>query len=233
LRKPLQTRLRQPRFRVDLVLLEILENRIAWRVEGLNLGKFDATLMHRTSYHAGRIVAPELKVSKIGPQRLPLGMFSAFRSSPVGMRRQPSDCNDHTSLRRRGRFIRAQKTERGDWYGRSGVAQKQGKAVMSKQFRLFQNGATARAFACWAYLDEAAEQRLLAGQPRLRPADWHAGDRAWLIGLVAPFGGIDGVLANLKQTTFKDSRLMAMRPGPDGKGMIAFEVQVEASRAAA
>lgn len=103
--------------------------------------------------------------------------------------------------------------------------------VMAKQFRLFRNGDKPRAFACWAYLDEEAEKRLLSGQPRLRPGEWHGGDRAWLIDVIAPFGGLDSVLANLKQTEFKDRRLMAMRPSPDGKGMVAFEVSVEAKAA--
>lgn len=105
--------------------------------------------------------------------------------------------------------------------------------VMAKQFRIFRNGSRPVAFACWAYLDEEAEKRLLSGQPRLRPGDWRTGERAWLIDVVAPFGGVGDVLANLKQTNFKDQPLMALRPQPDGKGMAAFEVKAEAKPATA
>jgi cytolysin-activating lysine-acyltransferase len=102
--------------------------------------------------------------------------------------------------------------------------------VMVKQFRLFKNGNRPFAFASWAYLDEEAEKRLLAGQPRLRPGDWRSGDRLWLIDVVAPFGGADGVLAHLKQKIFPEQRLMALRPNPDGKGVVAGEVKVEAKK---
>lgn len=103
--------------------------------------------------------------------------------------------------------------------------------VAQKQFRLFRNGAQPFAFACWAFLNEEGEQRLKAGQQRLRPSDWRSGDRAWLIDIVAPFGNVDGVLANLKQSIFKERRLMAMRLAPDGKGMVAVEVTTAAKEA--
>jgi cytolysin-activating lysine-acyltransferase len=99
-------------------------------------------------------------------------------------------------------------------------------SVMNKQFRLFKSGNRPFAFVSWALLDEEAEKRLLAGQPRLRPGDWRAGDRLWLIDLVAPFGGADGVLKEVKQKLFADRKVMALRPNPDGKGVVAGEVEL-------
>ena len=103
-------------------------------------------------------------------------------------------------------------------------------SVMNKQFRLFKSGNRPFAFVSWAMLDEEAEKRLLAGQPRLRPGDWRAGDRFWLIDLVAPFGGADGVLKEIKQKMFADRKLMALRPNADGKGVVAGEVTPEAKK---
>ncbi|MFZ5763631.1 MAG: toxin-activating lysine-acyltransferase [Thermodesulfobacteriota bacterium] len=102
--------------------------------------------------------------------------------------------------------------------------------VMIRQFRLFKSGNRPFAFVSWAFLDEEAEKRLLSGQTRLRPGDWRSGDRLWLIDVVAPFGGADGVLAHLKQKIFPEQRLMALRPNPEGKGVVAGEVKVEAKK---
>lgn len=99
-------------------------------------------------------------------------------------------------------------------------------AVMAKQFRLFKNGDRPFAYASWALLDEEAEKRLVGGQPRLRPGDWRSGDRLWLIDLVAPFGGQDGVLKHLKENLFADRKLMALRRNPNGGGMQAGEIGI-------
>lgn len=96
--------------------------------------------------------------------------------------------------------------------------------IMGRQFRIFKTGDRPFAFVTWALLDEDGEKRLLAGQPRVRPGDWRAGDRLWVIDVVAPFGGADGVLTHLKQRLFKERRVMTLRPGPAGGGTAAIEV---------
>lgn len=96
--------------------------------------------------------------------------------------------------------------------------------IMARQFRIFKTGDRPFAFVTWALLNEEAEKRLLAGQPRVRPGDWRAGDRLWVIDVVAPFGGADGVLTHLKQRLFKERRVMTLRPGTEGKGILAEEV---------
>jgi cytolysin-activating lysine-acyltransferase len=104
--------------------------------------------------------------------------------------------------------------------------------LMRKQFRLFRNGERPFAYTSWAYLDEVTEQRLLAGQTRLQPGDWHAGNRPWIIDIVVPFGGREGVINNLKQTLFKDAVLKVLNPAPDGKEVAGDEVSDVMSRAA-
>ncbi|MEO5375842.1 MAG: toxin-activating lysine-acyltransferase, partial [Alphaproteobacteria bacterium] len=103
-------------------------------------------------------------------------------------------------------------------------------ALTARQFRLFVNGATPYAYASWAFLDEEAESRLLSGQPRLRPGDWNSGDRAWLIDLVAPFGGADGLARSIKTQAFRERPLKALRPRADGKGFEGVEIVAAESR---
>jgi len=91
-------------------------------------------------------------------------------------------------------------------------------AIMLKQFRIWHQEGTPVAYASWAFLSEEAEQRLLSGVRKLSPGDWNSGDRAWLIDLVAPHGGGEGFLANLKQKVFADRELKTLRPDPDGNG---------------
>ena len=73
------------------------------------------------------------------------------------------------------------------------------------------------AFASWAFLNEEAEQRLMTGKGRIAPGMWNSGDRVWLMDLVAPFGGRDDALKELKSAVFPGRTVKTMAPGPDGK----------------
>lgn len=65
--------------------------------------------------------------------------------------------------------------------------------VLAEQFRIFRAGGTPVGYAVWAYLSEDAETRLRDQAEsgvgaRLSPDDWKAGDRLWLVDLVAVEG---------------------------------------------
>ena len=96
-------------------------------------------------------------------------------------------------------------------------------ALMLKQFRVFRKDNTPVALATWAYLDEESEARITDNVRRLRPGDWKSGDRLWLIDLIAPFGGNDQVLKELREQVFKDKKIKTLQPAPDGKGMAVVE----------
>ncbi len=98
--------------------------------------------------------------------------------------------------------------------------------VMLRQFRLVRGKDKPQAFVTWAMLNEEAEQRLMAGHTRLKPSDWNAGDRAWIVDLIAPFGGQEAVLKEIKQRLFADKPLKLLQPGKDGKP-VAGEVRVK------
>jgi len=91
--------------------------------------------------------------------------------------------------------------------------------VTLKQFRLYRTDKTPWAYASWAFLTEEAEQRLIKGERRLQPAEWRAGNRPWLIDVISPFGGAEGVLKDIRETVLPDYEVKALAPGEDGKGM--------------
>src|SRR2546426_9170112 len=83
------------------------------------------------------------------------------------------------------------------------------------------------AFVSWALLTEEVEKRVQSGAWRLQPADWRSGDRLWVVDLVAPHGGLDAVLMDLRENVFpacvfKIVRLPVNARGPtveEGKGV--------------
>jgi len=89
--------------------------------------------------------------------------------------------------------------------------------IMLRQFALFRQGPRPIAYASWAMVNEEVEKRLMAGQPRLAPAEWRSGDRVWLIDLVAPFGGADRLFGELRSRVLAGREVKAMRSGPEGR----------------
>ncbi|MDZ7839512.1 MAG: toxin-activating lysine-acyltransferase [Gammaproteobacteria bacterium] len=57
-------------------------------------------------------------------------------------------------------------------------------------------GGLPTAYASWAFLSQEAESSYRATH-KLRPGDWHSGDRLWLVDCVAPFGGAAALLEEL------------------------------------
>lgn len=76
-------------------------------------------------------------------------------------------------------------------------------ALLMEQFRIYNGPNAPAAVALWAYVSEEVEQRLTEGGAKLRADEWRCGDRAWLIELVAPFGGQDEILADLAASVFE------------------------------
>lgn len=81
------------------------------------------------------------------------------------------------------------------------------------QFRLWHEKNVPVAFASWALLSEATEQRVMeglklgTGLPKLRPDEWQGGERLWLWDMVAPFGGAEKAFEELKTVVFPGREL--------------------------
>ena len=56
----------------------------------------------------------------------------------------------------------------------------------------------------WATVNDEVESRLLSGNARMRPQDWKSGDKLWVVEVLAPFGGTDEMLKDLKAKVFAD-----------------------------
>lgn len=93
--------------------------------------------------------------------------------------------------------------------------------ILTRQFRLFKVGNKPYAFVSWANLNDQVIARVMGGNPRLSPSEWNCGDQAWLIDIVAPFGGAEGVLKELKAKVFADRPLMTVRR--EGEGVKVVE----------
>ena len=89
--------------------------------------------------------------------------------------------------------------------------------VAAGQFRLWRKDNLPLAFASWAFLNEETEQRMIAGQNRLAPGAWKSGDRLWLMDLIAPFGGKEEVLKELKEQVFPGRTIKSLQPDAEGK----------------
>ena len=58
---------------------------------------------------------------------------------------------------------------------------------------------------------------LAAGTTKLRPQDWKSGTELWVVEAVAPFGGADVMVADLKQRVFPTREISFLAIGTDGR----------------
>lgn len=90
--------------------------------------------------------------------------------------------------------------------------------ILLKQFRLYRDKQGRPAgLVLWANLTEEAERRLEAGATRLRPQDWNAGNRLWVIDVVAPAVDGNAILQDLKDTVFKGQQFKYHRTDANGR----------------
>jgi len=75
-------------------------------------------------------------------------------------------------------------------------------AILLEQFRIWNGPNSPAAVALWATVSDETQARLEAGANKLRPDEWQNGDNPWLIDLVAPFGAVDEILADLSLSVF-------------------------------
>ncbi len=74
--------------------------------------------------------------------------------------------------------------------------------IVLQQFRIFYAPQRPIGVALWARVAPHVAERLATGNARLSPQDWKSGDELWLVDIVAPFGGKDEMLKDLKLNVF-------------------------------
>ena len=95
--------------------------------------------------------------------------------------------------------------------------------LMLRQCSLLRQGGRPFAFISWATVSEEVEARISKGQLRMGPADWRSGENAWIIDLVAPFGGGEQALKEIRERVFAGRKVKALQPAPDGTGVGVME----------
>ncbi len=75
-------------------------------------------------------------------------------------------------------------------------------AILLEQFRVFYGPQAPAAVALWASVSDETQVRLISGGSKLRADEWKNGNNLWLLELVAPFGAVDEIMADLKSTVF-------------------------------
>ena len=73
--------------------------------------------------------------------------------------------------------------------------------------------------AFWGNVSEEVEDRLKSGNAKLKPQDWKSGDKLWCIEVIAPFGGHEAMLKDLKANVFA-KREISYLWNEDGKGVV-------------
>ena len=89
--------------------------------------------------------------------------------------------------------------------------------ILAKQFRLFRRNNVPVGFISWALLDDEVEARIINGSVKLAPNEWTKGKKLWIIDVIAPFGGGDDMLKDLKKNIFKDEVVKFIQADEDGR----------------
>ncbi len=97
--------------------------------------------------------------------------------------------------------------------------------ILLQQFRLFyakdrpscRRHARNGGVVLWAYVDDDTAARLAAGTNKLRPQDWKSGDKVWAVEVIAPFGGAEDMLKDLKSHVFPTQEVRYVAVTADGK----------------
>jgi len=79
--------------------------------------------------------------------------------------------------------------------------------VLQQQFRLYYAQNKPIGVVLWAFADDEVAKRLAEGTIKLRPQDWKSGDQLWVVEVIAPFGGAEEMVTDLKGRVFPETTL--------------------------
>lgn len=91
--------------------------------------------------------------------------------------------------------------------------------LMLDQFRVYRGeGGRTLAFITWAFLSDALDAAMMAGEPRIKPEDWCSGPHLWFMDALSPYPGFEGQwIEDLRRNVFPDKVAKAHRVSEDGK----------------
>ncbi len=93
--------------------------------------------------------------------------------------------------------------------------------ISKEQFRLYKDkDGKPVGLILWANVNEKVDKRLQNGIGKLTFNDWTSGDILWIVDFIAPLGGADKMLEELKQTVFKGKNFKYQSIDKDGNRKI-------------
>jgi cytolysin-activating lysine-acyltransferase len=81
--------------------------------------------------------------------------------------------------------------------------------VILQQFRMFYDKDKPIGVVLWASVDAEVSARLAEGGGKMRPQDWKSGNELWAVEVIAPFGGAEAMLKDLKDKVFPGREIKA------------------------
>ncbi len=93
--------------------------------------------------------------------------------------------------------------------------------ISKEQFRLYKDKeGKPVGLVLWAFVNEEVNKKLQMGIGKLGFNEWNSGDNLWIIDFIAPFGGENKILDELKQTVFKGKNFKYQSIDKDGNRKI-------------
>ena len=89
--------------------------------------------------------------------------------------------------------------------------------ISKEQFRLYKDKeGKPVGLILWAYVNDEDDKRLRMGIGKLGFDEWNSGNNLWIIDFIAPFGGSDKMIEELKETVFKGKNFKYQTIDKDG-----------------
>ncbi|ADG93152.1 RTX toxin-activating protein C [Arcobacter nitrofigilis DSM 7299] len=97
-------------------------------------------------------------------------------------------------------------------------------AISKEQFRLYRDKENKPVgLILWAFVDNEVDKKLEMGIGKLGFNDWTSGENLWVIDLIAPMGGGDKMLGELKDTVFKGKTFKYQSVDKEGNRKIVVD----------
>lgn len=90
-------------------------------------------------------------------------------------------------------------------------------ALVLDQAKLFMRENAPIAYVSWARLSEDAAKRYQQAPHHLSASDWTSGDQIWVVDLCTPFGGMQEVVKDLRESVFPGQEIHQFTLDGDGQ----------------
>ena len=90
-------------------------------------------------------------------------------------------------------------------------------ALVLDQAKLFMRDNAPVAYVSWARLSEEVAKRYQQAPHHLSASDWKSGEQIWIVDLCTPFGGMQEVMKDLRESVFLGQEIHQFTLGSDGQ----------------